>query len=494
MSHLKRDKTLQRSKTNLISAYFTVIIYFSSIYELEIHIKRYSWLLKFTTDFSEELMDSESDLAAELSQFSERLQEIIEIHVKRTLMNSEDSDNVKLLLGLCQEMNKMNLFEASFKMALVYPTLESILQSSVTFKGSPLNFIQFIEQTSIFIKNLKANWSEYLRIFCEEEHKFWTRTVLSPILAWIVERCSSVFNPIDLDEFKRNFEAGLKFVSDFEGEFFFYEDELLFFRSQPAWINFMKKWALHQYYQSRTKPIITAIENVMSCGLELGKEMKIFDPTLVTINALKHIWTDDVILKPLIPKFLKFTLQTFRRFIYYCTEEASIHRNPKIFLLSTLHKQFNLERFVELVEENLMPQFQKHLDFLETGLSEQILNKLKEEVHDSLKKSCGNLVPGIENLYDQLINREELKLLNLEALKLLKESKVEVAYDMHQLIQQILLKFNRIIFKLIDEKRMNIKNAELIEKMKLIEGEADELGYPELVKEEFWLEIKAAIN
>lgn len=475
------------------SSFILIFSFFSSIYELEISVKRYNWLLKFTTDYSTDLI--ESDIHRELSQYNERLQELLEIHMKILLNPTTfNSREVKLLLELCQEMHKLNIFEASFKLSIVYSALESFLQSSVSFKGSPLNFKSFIDKIIEFLLKIKSTWDEIIKEFYEENSKFWSRTVLSPILGWIVERCSSVFNSIDLDEFKVNFEKGLNFVSKIESEFFVYEDELIFFRSQVSWINFMKKWSLHQYFQIRTKQILTPIENIMM-NYEISEDLKVFEPTLITVNALKRLWSDEVILKPLIPKFLKITLQVFRKFIQFCTENWMNHKNPKIFLKFSLQKQFNLEQFCLLIEENLTGQLEKHLNSLdeEEDLSKQIISILRKESEFTINRLKENLISDIEKSFDKLMKREEeLKNLNLETLKILKLNGYEVS---NQLIQQILLKFNRIVFKLIDEKRLtSVDYPEILNKMKEIEGEADELGYSDLIKEEFWLEIKVAVN
>lgn len=490
----RQDKSKQKSTNRIFRALFT---FFSSIYELEISVKNYNWLVKFTTEFSAELIEAESDIHRELSQFNERLQEILEIHLKRLLHETkEETDDVRLLVKICKEMKKLNLFEASYKITILYPKLEFLLQESISTSGSLFNFKLFIENLSKFIKELKSDWDHIIKeIYEEEGFKFWNRTILAPILTWIIERCSSVFIPTNLNEFKGNFEKGLSFISEIEEIFFAYEDELMTFRTQPAWINFMKKWALHQYYQISVKQILFPIESVMSHGLELAAEPKLFEPTLICINALKHLWSDEIIIKPLIPKYLKITLQVFRRFIDYCSEDVAFHRNPKVFLLTVIQKQFNLREFINLIEEELMESFEKHLDSLEEGLSQVILNKLKEESKGCFCRSeSNNLISDVENLYDQLLlQREEIQSLSLEPLELLK--RFEIANDLNQLIQRILLKFNRIIFKLIDEKRIKSSEfSEILKKMEELEGEVKNLGCAELVNEEFWLEIKAAIN
>lgn len=462
-----------------------------------------------------------------MSQFSERLQEIIEIHLKNYLSSFQETIGAEkmeievcLLLTLCEEMKMINLFEASFKLTILYPKLEYFFDSSFD-PSSIFNFKKFINNVLTFINLLKTNWNRNINKFYKEEHKFWTRTVLGPTLAWIIEKCSninggiSIFNPINLEEFKTNFEEGLKFVSRIEEEFFKFEKELLFFRSHAAWIGFMKKWSLHQYYQIRIKQIISPIESVMinenggvkDHDYEHEKDPQtqvLLDATLVTVNALKHLWTDDVILKPLIPKFLKITLQVFKRFIDYCTEKALNHANPKTFLIIYFKKQYNMEQFILLIEQNVKPNLWKHLNNLEEqeDLCEEILIKLKKEISDSISKSNYLIINEIEKLYDQMINNETDELLftniNLEALKLLFSSeskiKMETSNQKLQLIQRILLKLNRKIFKLIDENKKEKEIIQFLGKMKEIEVEADELGYSELINEEFWIEIKSSIN
>ena len=481
-----------------------------SLYEFEICVKRYTWLLNFSTDFSEEL-ETEFDfdvIYVQIAQYSERLQEIFEIHLSRQLEKNEDDEideiSINLLLKLCQEFNKINLFEASFKLSIIYPTLDSI------FSLNSLNFQQFIDQILKFIFKLKNRWNLIINHhFYFEEYKFWVRTVLTPILSWIIEKWNNIFIPIpiNLEEFKGNFEKGIEFIKSLEEEFFIYEDEIIFFRSQNGWINFMKKWALHQYYQMIIKKIILPIEEKLnsedhnlkgpesrsrSISTSTSTSTLSLSLSLFIINSLKKLWSDEIILKPLIPKYLKITLQVFRRFINSCSKETLIHyRNPKVFFLNLIQKQFNLKEFNNLIENNLKEQFKKRLNQLtEEDLSEIILKTLKEETNISLKETNDFIIIRIEELYENV----EILDLSLETLKLLKLSNIQVSYDLEQLIQGILLKFNRKIFKLIDEKGIKPEEyPKIIEKMKFIEGEVIELGHEKLIKEEFWLEIKAAL-
>lgn len=458
-------------------------------------VKNYNWILKFTTEYSIDL-EAESDLYSELSNYSERMQDILEIHLKNIIISKEKRDLV-VLLKLCHELNKLNLFEASFKLSCVYPSLESFL--SVNLDGesnaSLLNFKYFIGKVHEFTGKIKCEWNELLSPFYEDMSKFWIRTLLSPILAWIIERCSSNFSPVpNLNEFKSNFEAGLDFVAHVETEFFTAESELLSFRSQSSWVNFMKKWSLHQYYQMRVKKIIGPIEDALRSGLELkalDRDVVLLDTTRIIISSLKEFWSDEVVLRPLIPKFLKVTIQVFRRFIDYSFEEAKCHRNPRIFLITSIQKQYNLEQFVVLVEAELGPSLVRHLDALEEGLKQKILFNLKEECTATLLRMREGIIPGIEVLYDSVMGREEeIRNFNLEALKHLKDTS-----SIRPLIQRILLKFNRSIFKMIDEGRLKMDDYPFyLEKMKLIEGEAKGFGYPELQDEEFWLEIKASLQ
>ena len=441
--------------------------------------------------------ESTSDIHRELSRHSESLQEILEIQLKRTLGSGlNKSPELLLLIRLCKELNKMNLFEASFKMTIVYPSIEKIIQES---SG---NFESFLQNSFCFIKELRTKVN-----VLQLKNDFMTKTILAPIIYWITEKFSTVFIPSNLAEFKSNFEKGLKFVSEIENEFFEYEDELVLFRNQPAWINFMKKWALHQYYQTITKETILNIENCLrhQAIVVTVDASVVFEPTLVVIESLKQLWKESVILKPLIPKFLKLTIQIFRRFIHFCTEaEPFVYENPKIFVISSLQKQFNLKHFMQ--ETEIKEQLKKYLDPLDdqengSNMTCQIFDQLKLECEESLKKSRAALIPGVEGLYDQLLfKREDVKNLQLDALKLLKEEIQNSGSDsvpedpeiIKTILQQILLKFNRTIFKLIDEKRLKARD-DILQKMKEIEGEAKELGYENLANEEFWLEIKAAI-
>lgn len=232
----------------------------------------------------------------------------------------------------------------------------------------------------------------------------------------------------------------------------------------------------------------------------------VFEPTLVVIESLKQLWSDEIVLKPLIPKFLKLTIQIFRRFIHFCTEDDPFaYENPKMFLVSSLEKQFNLKYFITPIgtESGIDEELKKYLDPLEDGdaITSQIMNQLRFECEESLKKSRGNLIPGIEKLYDRLLlTREDVNNLQLDTLKLLKQElkdddNVHDTDDIvNTILQQILLKFNRTIFKLIDEKRLlNRGENKILSKMKEIEIEAKELGNFNLENEEFWLEIKAAL-
>lgn len=94
-----------------------------------------------------------------------------------------------------------------------------------------------------------------------------------------------------------------------EGDFLRFDDELAYFRSHAAWGAFMKKWALHQYFRIRVKQLISPVENILSYPLDTRPEPRMLEQTMVTLNALAQLWSDGVIVKPLIPKFGKVTLQ-----------------------------------------------------------------------------------------------------------------------------------------------------------------------------------------
>ena len=120
---------------------------------MEINVKNYIWLLSFCTELSGELIESEStsDIHKELSRYSESLQEILEIQLKRTLgLGIDKLSESTLLINLCKEMNKMNLFEASFKLTIVYPSIERIYQE--TFG----NFTIFLGKSFKFLIELKS--------------------------------------------------------------------------------------------------------------------------------------------------------------------------------------------------------------------------------------------------------------------------------------------------------------------------------------------------
>jgi hypothetical protein len=462
----------------------------------------YLWTAKFLSESQSAIEIDFQLLLGELSAFSEGLQTLLE---EKMVAELRSGQNVDLLAEMCLKLGKLSIFESCFRFVMLEEPLSQLLNDSINASSDTfIDFQGFLETVFGFIQALIEKWRPLLDSLYEEaNYKFTVRALLGPTLAWLQESLSSVFVPAPskLPEFKVNFTAALRFVSRIEASFFEFTDEVAYFRAHSAWSSFMKKWALHQYFQLQHRQIVSPIESVLSKPLDLVNDPKLMEQTVHCLSALKQLWSPNNLLTPLLPKVLKCSMQLMRRFLLFCREEWSSYSNPAVFTLCCLQKRFNLLQFSRLLRETVLPVMRVALDSLEEGLTQQPFDTFKREIEFSVKAIEDSILPGIEQIYERLLitapTRQCLEQLSFRALLLLMPaSKFDFKPPHEELsssLQRILIKVNRAVFKIHDQ--LGAQNLAFFnEKMGELELEAAQLGRVNLASEEFWMEIRQTIS
>lgn len=473
----------------------------SSPFELEIACITYLWTSQFLAENSQTAEIDTQHLLYELSTFSEGLQVLLEEKIVSELKNG---NRIDLLAKLCSKLNKLSILESCFKFVKVERQLNEMLQASVNKSnhGSLVEFPKFLDKVFSFLETLIQDWNPLIgSLYHDAGYKFLVRAALGPTLAWLQDSLSSIFIPSKLAEFKINFSAALAFVSRIESTFFRFEDEVVYFRAHSAWSAFMKKWALHQYFQLQLRQTVSPIEEILTKPLEIVNEPKLLEQTVHCLNALKQLWSPNSLITPLVPKVLKTSIQLTRRFMHFCREDASAFTNPATFSLCCLQKRFNLRQFNRLFRETVLPAMKNAIEPLEEGLCQQLANSLNGEIEEAIGDIESALLPGIEQIYERLLitapTKQSLEQLSFKALLVVANSgfdyRAATQDALSATLQRILIKVNRAVFKLHDQlgpQSLSFFAARMVD----LESEAAQLGRDGLATEEFWIEIRQTIT
>ncbi|CAG8513317.1 6870_t:CDS:10 [Ambispora gerdemannii] len=138
----------------------------------------------------------------------------------------------------------------------------------------------------------------------------------------IMKRLLIIFNPGNPNVFHKNYTISMNFVSSIEN-MCYSKKTLLYLRTHPTYLEFIKRWQLAVYFQLRFREISLQVENTLSLGLILSSEtnneshdsseVKLL-ATKSIITAIERCWSVDVFVYGLSHRFWKLTLQLIQRY------------------------------------------------------------------------------------------------------------------------------------------------------------------------------------
>ena len=128
----------------------------------------------------------------------------------RNAVKSRDFDAVRKFAVMYRKLGKIVLFEKCFRETYTLTALEDVLMQ---------NSSAFIDPNQLFdlpgildkVFTLLMENRKILKIFSEELygdniHKFWVNVLLIPVLQWLIDDLSIVFEPANPDNFHKVFD------------------------------------------------------------------------------------------------------------------------------------------------------------------------------------------------------------------------------------------------------------------------------------------------
>ncbi|KAJ7556196.1 hypothetical protein O6H91_05G073700 [Diphasiastrum complanatum] len=172
-----------------------------------------------------------------------------------------------------------------------------------------------------FLLEIAASANSGLHVF-----DFLSNSILKEVHSAIQKGKPGAFSPGKPAEFLANYKSSLKFLVFLEG-YCQSQIAVVGFRSQAAYLDFMKQWNLGVYFTLRLQEIAGSLESALATsvispievGRTLPKDGDLGPGFILQISAtlwecLQRCWEDDVHILSASDKFLKLTSQLLSRF------------------------------------------------------------------------------------------------------------------------------------------------------------------------------------
>lgn len=160
-----------------------------------------------------------------------------------------------------------------------------------------------------------------------------------------------------------------------------------------AYQDFMRSWQLNVYFQIRFKDFAVSIDTLYSnLRLEGGRQTGVIGFVNEYRRIFDDLWSDRVILDPLIPRFLRLTMQAFGVHSQFFTNQLSAVESGSCEVESLkslqsllLLQKHSAEYFTELLDEVVLPRIE----------DAQLQSAFKQNFYEALERFMAPLVGNI---------------------------------------------------------------------------------------------------
>ncbi len=171
-----------------------------------------------------------------------------------------------------------------------------------------------------FIRGVKQNWIVSFQEVVIDPHALGLNMVVQPIFNRIITDLPVIFSPGLPEAFQHAYTLSFEYIQSILDIF---SDEKDFILNSGCFLTFQKSWQVNIYYQLRFRDLASKLEEALEVQLPLVsltsdviniriQEIRQF---VVLKDVISDIWSESVIITPLIGKIFILTLQTFGRFI-----------------------------------------------------------------------------------------------------------------------------------------------------------------------------------
>ncbi|KAK4374111.1 hypothetical protein RND71_004788 [Anisodus tanguticus] len=211
--------------------------------------------------------------------------------------------------------------EETFRSSIVGPLIGKVIlvnPSGVVggeLEGDYEKIKKYIEDDCKFLLDISSIENSGLHV-----SSFLANSILKDVHSAIQKGKPVVFSPGRPTVFLKNYKASLGFLAHLES-YCPSRSEVVKFRSEAAYIDFMKQWNVGVYFSLRFQEIAGALDSALSVtGLvPAGSDQRkpqdlILKQSMSLLECLRSCWRDDVLVLSFSDKFLRLSLQLMSRF------------------------------------------------------------------------------------------------------------------------------------------------------------------------------------
>ncbi|TMW98307.1 hypothetical protein EJD97_004203 [Solanum chilense] len=215
--------------------------------------------------------------------------------------------------------------EETFRSTIVGPLIQKVIPQnpSGVVGGSSGNELEedyvkikkYIEDDCKFLLDISSIENSGLHV-----SSFLANSILKEVHSAIQKGKPVVFSPGRPTVFLKNYKASLNFLAHLEG-YCPSRSEVVKFRSEAAYIEFMKQWNVGVYFSLRFQEIAGALDTTLSVAglVPVASDQRkpqdlILKQSISLLECLRSCWRDDVLVLSCSDRFLRLSLQLMSRF------------------------------------------------------------------------------------------------------------------------------------------------------------------------------------
>lgn len=230
-------------------------------------------------------------------------------------IRNANKKNLEVSLRLYSILNATATAEAIFRTDVLKPHLTKLI-SEQSLQNSPKGLTGIYDQIINYILTDMKDILLLSRQVDESNYDFLLHSFWPEVEHRLEVNMSSIFAPGNPNFFYQKYQATVEFLVKFESHVSQPEE----FRRQKQYQSFLKRWNLPVYFQIRFQEIGGAVETELSKEVTTatihtggGDNAIRLIPISKALENVTRCWAEGVYLDPLLPRFLKLTLQIYGR-------------------------------------------------------------------------------------------------------------------------------------------------------------------------------------
>ncbi|CAH9106187.1 unnamed protein product [Cuscuta epithymum] len=299
--------------------------------------------------------------------------------------------------------------EDIFRSTVVAPLIHKVIPQSLGVSGESVNELEedykkikeYIVADARFLLDISSTENSGLHV-----SSFLANSILREIHSSIQKGKPGVFSPGRPAAFLKNYKASLDFLAYLEG-YCPSRSEVVKFRSEVAYSDFMKQWNVGVYFSLRFQEIAGALDSALTDVSLVTTPFEeprpkdlILKQSATLIKCLRACWSDDVLVISCSDKFLRLSLQLISRYCSWLSAGLGARKASRTgpspgyeWALSSTSDDFvYIIHDLKCLAEEVCGAYLNHVLELLKSCPSQVLEFVKQSILQGAK-SLNDLVP-----------------------------------------------------------------------------------------------------